>query len=468
MYKFIKRTFDIIIALLGLIILLPLFIIVAILIKLDSRGPVIFKQERLGKDGKVFKIWKFRSMVIDAEKEGVYEAKNDSRVTKVGRFIRKTSIDELPQFINILNGDMSIIGPRPALTYHPWPLEKYTNYQTKRMNVRPGVTGYAQVNGRKNVEWNERIKLDVYYVENMSLWIDIKILFKTIKNVFFMKDNYNEKKTMKNQLTLMYITNNPNIALVAEEAGIDWIFVDLEIQGKEERQGHLDTVISRHQISDIKPIKVKLTKSKLLVRVNPINDESKVEIETVIKEGAEIVMLPFFKEANEVKDFISFVNKKAKVCLLLETPEAVNNLDEILKIEGIDYIHIGLNDLHLGYKKTFMFELLSDGTVEKILNKIKKTNIQYGFGGIARLGHGNLPAEMIIAEHYRLGSTMAIVSRQFYDSKQITNVEDVKTFFIEEVGKIRNYELEVKKMDENKLIENRDNIIEGVKKIVNK
>src|SRR5690554_4473743 len=173
-------------------------------------------------------------------------------------------------------------------------------------------------------------------------------------------------------------------------------------------------------------------------------------------------MLPFFKTSGEVKKFVDYVNKRAKVCLLLETPEAVNNLDEILKIKGIDYIHIGLNDLHLGYKKTFMFELLSDGTVEKILNKIKKTNIQYGFGGIARLGHGNLPAEMIIAEHYRLGSTMAIVSRQFYDSKQITNVEDVKTFFIEEVGKIRNYELEVKKMDENKLIENRDNIIEGV------
>ena len=138
------------------------------------------------------------------------------------------------------------------------------------------------------------------------------IFLKTIVNVFAMKDNYNEVKTMKDQLTLMYITNKPDIALVAEESGIDWIFIDLEIKGKEERQGHLDTVISRHQINDIKPIKEVLTKSKLLVRVNPMNEESKEEIKTVIKEGAEIVMLPFFKNANEVKEFVSIVNKQAK------------------------------------------------------------------------------------------------------------------------------------------------------------
>src|SRR5690606_6203871 len=120
---------------------------------------IIFKQERLGENGKTFKIWKFRTMVIDAEKYGVYEAKHDSRVTRIGKILRKLSIDELPQLVNIIKGDMSIIGPRPALTYHPWTLEEYTNYQKKRMNVRPGVTGYAQIHGRKNVEWNERIKL---------------------------------------------------------------------------------------------------------------------------------------------------------------------------------------------------------------------------------------------------------------------------------------------------------------------
>lgn len=468
MYKFFKRFSDILISLIGLIILLPFFLIIAILIKITSKGPVFFKQERLGRYGKVFKIWKFRTMVVGAEKQGVYEAKKDPRVTSIGRVLRKLSIDEFPQFINILKGDMSIIGPRPALTYHPWPLEEYSEFQKKRMNLRPGVTGYAQVNGRKNVEWNERIKLDVYYVENISLWLDIKIFFKTIINVFAMKDNYNEVKTMNEQLTLMYITNKPEIALVAEESGIDWIFIDLEIKGKEERQGHLDTVISRHQISDIKPVKEVLTKSKLLVRVNPINKESKEEIQDVINEGAEIVMLPFFKKASEVEEFVLFVNNKAKVCLLLETPEAVDNLDEILQIKGIDYIHIGLNDLHLGYKKRFMFELLSDGTVEHIIEKIKKYNVKYGFGGIARLGHGDLPAEMIITEHYRLKSTMAIVSRKFYDSKKIVNVDEIKDFFITEISKIREHEINVTKYDNETLELNKNTIKTKVEEIISK
>src|SRR5690554_916178 len=281
MYKIIKRLFDVLISAFGLILLLPLLVIVALMIKFTSKGPVIFKQERLGKNGSVFKIWKFRTMVVGAEKQGVYESKNDARVTGIGRILRKLSLDELPQFVNILKGDMSIIGPRPALTYHPWPLEDYTDFQRKRLNVRPGVTGYAQVNGRKNVEWNERIKLDVYYVENISFWLDTKIFFKTIKNILLMKDNYNEGKTVNNNLTLMYITNEPKLALVAEESGIDWIFVDLEIKGKEARQGHLDTVISKHSLSDIKPIKNVLTKSKLLVRVNPIDETSKVEIDNV-------------------------------------------------------------------------------------------------------------------------------------------------------------------------------------------
>lgn len=465
MYTKIKRLFDILISVILLIIFLPLFLIVGLLIKLESRGPIIFKQERLGKNGKTFKIWKFRTMVIDAEKYGVYEAKHDSRVTRIGKILRKLSIDELPQLVNIIKGDMSIIGPRPALTYHPWTLEEYTNYQKKRMNVRPGVTGYAQIHGRKNVEWNERIKLDVFYVENISFLLDFKIFIKTITKVLTMKDNFNEFETLKNNLTLMYITNRPDIAAVAEASGIDWIFVDLEIKGKEERQGHLDTVISRHSISDIRPIKDVITKSKLLVRINPINDESHEEISKVINQGADIIMLPYFKKTSEVKLFLEYVDNKVETCLLLETPEAVENLDEILEIKGIDYIHIGLNDLHLGYKKKFMFELLSDGTIEEIIGKISKTNIKYGFGGIARLGFGELPAEKIIIEHYRLKSSMAIISRKFYDSKKIVDVNTIKNLFIEEIKKIRLFEIEVKKLDQNKLIQNKVEIEEIVEKI---
>lgn len=194
-YKFFKRLFDIIISLIGLAITSPILLIAAIVIKLESPGPVIFKQERLGVKGKVFKIYKFRSMCLDAEKDGVYEKKGDSRVTRVGKIIRKTSIDELPQFVNILKGEMSLIGPRPALTYHPWNYDDYTDEQKKMFYVRPGVTGWAQVNGRKSVEWPTRIELNVEYVDKMSFLLDLKIFFKTIFKVLKMEDNVNLKET---------------------------------------------------------------------------------------------------------------------------------------------------------------------------------------------------------------------------------------------------------------------------------
>lgn len=202
MYKFFKRTFDFIVALVFLIILSPLFVILSILIKLTSKGPVFFKQDRIGKDGKVYKMYKFRSMCEGAEQMegGVYCTKEDKRVTKIGKVIRATSLDELPQLINIIRGDMAIIGPRPVLTYHPWTFDKYTENQKKMFNVRPGLTGWAQVNGRKTVEWNKRIELNIYYVEHISLWLDIKIFFKTIFCIFSSKDNVNTEETNKNNI----------------------------------------------------------------------------------------------------------------------------------------------------------------------------------------------------------------------------------------------------------------------------
>ena len=199
MYKIVKRILDIVLSIVGLILLSPLIIIISIIIKLTSKGPVIFKQERIGKDGKVFKILKFRSMVVGAEHtgSGVYSGSDDPRVTKIGKFIRKTSIDEFPQFINILVGDMSFIGPRPVLTYHPWKFDKYSKEQLKRFDVKPGITGWAQIHGRKTVEWNERLKYDVYYVENLSFLLDVKILFKTIKQVVTSECNENIGATVK-------------------------------------------------------------------------------------------------------------------------------------------------------------------------------------------------------------------------------------------------------------------------------
>lgn len=197
MYKYIKHFLDVIIAIVLLFLFSPIFIIIAILIKLESRGPIIFKQERLGYKGKVFKIYKFRSMVQGAEKQGtgVYSFKGDSRITKVGRFIRATSIDELPQLFNIIKGDMALIGPRPALTYHPWPFDQYTEHQKKMFDVRPGVTGWAQVNGRKEVPWPQRIELNIEYVERMSFGFDLKIFFMTIFKVLVNANNNNIEKT---------------------------------------------------------------------------------------------------------------------------------------------------------------------------------------------------------------------------------------------------------------------------------
>ena len=194
----IKRLLDIIISVAALIVLSPVYLITALAIKLDSKGPVIFKQTRLGLHHKEFTLLKFRSMVVNAEHtgSGVYSNDHDTRITCVGRIIRKTSIDELPQAINILKGDMSLIGPRPPLTYHPWMIDKYTPEQLHMFDVRPGITGWAQVNGRKTVEWNERIKLNNWYVDNCSFLLDLKIFFKTIAGVLTNADNENSGATV--------------------------------------------------------------------------------------------------------------------------------------------------------------------------------------------------------------------------------------------------------------------------------
>lgn len=267
-------------------------------------------------------------------------------------------------------------------------------------------------------------------------------------------------------LKLMYITNDSNVAKVAEDAGVDRIFIDLEINGKEERQGHLDTVISKHQITDVGEIKPVLHNAELLVRVNSIYEDSKKEIDSVIQQGADIVMLPFFKTSEEVQTFINLVNKRAKTCLLCETPEAVEKMDEILEIKGIDEIHIGLNDLHLGYKRKFMFELLADGTVEMLCNKFKKAGIIYGFGGIARVGEGELPAEKIIREHYRLGSTMAILSRSFCNTKKVQDEKQIEEIFDIGVKEIRKVEQEAQNYTKKQFLQNQEDVKKSVDKIL--
>ena len=201
-YLKVKRFLDIILSFLGIVILSPVFLFTAAAIKLDSPGEIIFKQQRIGLNGKVFNIYKFRSMCVGAEKTGTgqYSFKGDPRVTKVGKVIRALSIDELPQFFNILKGEMSIIGPRPTLTYHPWKFEDYTNEQKKRFLVRPGVTGLAQINGRKDISWDKRIEYDIEYIEHMSFFNDFKIFFKTIIKILMRADNMNTGETVSHSL----------------------------------------------------------------------------------------------------------------------------------------------------------------------------------------------------------------------------------------------------------------------------
>jgi len=197
-YRAVKRFLDVTASFLWLVLLFPLLLTVSILIKIDSRGPVIFRQKRIGRNGKVFEIYKFRSMCVGAEKtgSGVYSGKGDARVTRIGKILRATSIDELPQLLNILKGEMSFVGPRPPLTYHPWKYEEYTDFQKRMFEVRPGITGWAQVNGRKDVEWHKRIELNVWYVDHMSLLLDIKIMFMTAFKVLTNADNENSGATV--------------------------------------------------------------------------------------------------------------------------------------------------------------------------------------------------------------------------------------------------------------------------------
>lgn len=200
----IKRILDLLLAALAIAVAAVPMVMITVAIKLDSPGPVIFKQERIGRRGKIFRILKFRSMVQNAEHtgSGVYSGKGDARVTRVGRVLRATSLDELPQLLNVIKGDMSFIGPRPPLTYHPWPLEEYTEEQLHMFDVRPGISGWAQIHGRKDVEWHHRIELNNWYVRHVTFSLDVKIFIMTISKVLMNSDNENKGATISTTITV--------------------------------------------------------------------------------------------------------------------------------------------------------------------------------------------------------------------------------------------------------------------------
>lgn len=197
----IKRIIDFLGSLIGIILLIPLFIIISILIKFTSKGPVFFKQERIGKNGKIFRIIKFRTMIVNAENIGdglTVKSENDERITKIGKFLRATSLDELPQLFNVLVCHMSLVGPRPPVTYFPYDgYENYPNWAKKRFLMRPGMTGLAQLTVRNSVSWNERIEVDNRYIDSFNIWLDIKILFLTFKKVFKPENIYMDNEKQK-------------------------------------------------------------------------------------------------------------------------------------------------------------------------------------------------------------------------------------------------------------------------------
>lgn len=268
-------------------------------------------------------------------------------------------------------------------------------------------------------------------------------------------------------LTLMYITNSPDVAKIADRAGVDRIFIDLEQYGKQKRQGNWDSVKSKHSIEDIPRVKSVLKNAELLVRTDPVFDGLEEEIEGVLSHSPDVVMLPYFKTVEEVEKFLSMVGGRARTSLLVETKEAQEKLDEILSLGGIDEIHIGLNDLSHSHGKRFLFEELADGTVEELVGCIRKHGIEhYGFGGIASLGKGLLPAERIIPEHYRLGSTCAILSRAFCDTSKVTDLEEIERIFTCGVRAVREFEKECEKMSADELLKNSEVLSATVREIV--
>ena len=267
-------------------------------------------------------------------------------------------------------------------------------------------------------------------------------------------------------LKLMYITNQPAVALLAEKYGVDRIWIDLEQLGKEERQRDIDSVKSHHSMEDIAVLSKVLTVSELMVRINPCNPKTEEEIEQAIALGAERIMLPMWKSKADADRFLNAIHGRVATTLLLETKEAVACLDEVMENPYLDEIHIGLNDLHLSYGLTFMFELLTNGVVEGLCQKLKARGVPYGFGGVARIGEGMVPSERIMTEHYRLGSTRVILSRSFCNAEEIRDLKKVEKILSENVGKLRAFEKQLEQATDEDFRRNRQVLEEGIARIV--
>lgn len=267
-------------------------------------------------------------------------------------------------------------------------------------------------------------------------------------------------------IKLMYIANEPKIAHIAERNGVDRIFVDLEVRNKAKRQKNIDSVKSHHCLDDINKIKDTLTTAELLVRSNSMYEGSQKEIDEIVSRGADIVMLPMWESVDDAKRFRDYIDGRAKVMLLLETIPAEKSLDEVLELDGIDEILIGLNDLHLQYKLKFLFELLANGKIDELMNKMVAKGLPCGFGGIASLDKGMISGRNILAEHYRLKSSMAILSRSFCDTSKIKDEEKIENIFHQGIIDIRDFEEFLTKQNEEYFEVNHQEVIRKTNEII--
>lgn len=268
-------------------------------------------------------------------------------------------------------------------------------------------------------------------------------------------------------LKLMLLTADPEVAKEAQDAGVDRIFYDLEYIGKESRQHGRNTVKSMNNIDDIPAVRNVLNKSELLVRTNPIHAYTEMEVNKAIEYGADILMLPMVMDHHDVELFTKYVDGRAKVCVMIETAASLARLDKIIAVPGVDEIFIGLNDLHISMGLSFMFELLDDGIVEYIANKCNNVGVPFGFGGIARIGEGDLRSDNILGEHIRLGSSSVILSRTF---KGVVGVDKNarKVDLKEEVDKVRMCIDSIESWDSTNHMANRAKISESIEKIITK
>ena len=267
-------------------------------------------------------------------------------------------------------------------------------------------------------------------------------------------------------LKLMLLTGDPTFAKRAQDCGVDRIFLDLEYINKADRQKGRNTFITQNTVEDIPALREVIDKSELLVRVNPINPLSKAEIDAVCDSGADIIMLPMVYDADDVKRFVELVGGRAKTVPMIETAQSFVRLDDILDVDGVDELFIGLNDLHISMDLSFMFEILSGGLIDYMSQKILAKNIPFGFGGMAKIGEGMLPAERILAEHYRLGSSSVILSRTFRNERDAEGkpILDLK----KEIQKIRDYEEKMVSWTDTDFASNREEVKNCVNAILNR